>query len=211
MPNRPVQAAVPSQVQPPPFYLNAQQIQMLQYLQKNKDNLNPQQQTLLQQLMHRYQMMQQHQHQLRLQQQQQQQQIQMQTPVPGQQMMVPQQSNAQSTVMQMQQPIKSDQDMQAILSQTESKTAIAENLLKQFSTIKEEIIDDDKNMMADSTTNINSNLQHTIKCEATSTSSRSPIDIKNEPTLKIENIFETNRKVSFHMHMDSKQIAEAIK
>lgn len=104
--------------------------------------------------------------------------------------------------------MKSDQDIQAILSQNDSKTAFAENLLKQIGNIKEEVMDDDKNAVADSTTNP---IQQTIKCEATSTSTRSPIDMKNEPTLKIENIFETNRKVSFNIEMDAKQIVEAVK
>lgn len=44
----------------PPFYLNAQQLQMLQYLQKNVETLTPQQQATLQQLTQQYRMMQQH-------------------------------------------------------------------------------------------------------------------------------------------------------
>lgn len=108
---------------------------------------------------------------------------------------------------------KSDQDIQAILSQNDSKTTIAENLLKQFgANVKEEIIEDDKNaVVADSTTNLMNQLQRTIKCEATSTSRRSPSDMKNEPVLKIENIFETNRRVDFNIQMVSKQITEAVK
>lgn len=111
----------------------------------------------------------------------------------------------------MSQSIKPDQDIQAILSQNDTNTALAESMLKQFgANIKEEIVDDDKNPMADSTTNI-SHVQQTIKCEATSTSARSPVsDLQNEPVLKIENIFETDRKVSFNIQMDSKQIADAI-
>ncbi|GLH15815.1 Uncharacterized protein GBIM_20243 [Gryllus bimaculatus] len=69
---------------PPPYYLNQQQMHMLQYLQQNAANLNPQQQSILQQLQHQYRLMQQH--QLKLQQQQQQQQQQQrvirQTPPP---------------------------------------------------------------------------------------------------------------------------------
>ncbi|KAK9507658.1 hypothetical protein O3M35_007466 [Rhynocoris fuscipes] len=65
----------------PPYYLNHQQIQMLQFLQQNASTLTPQQTNVLQQLQHQYRMMQQHQQQLRLQQQQQQQQQQpQQTP-----------------------------------------------------------------------------------------------------------------------------------
>ncbi|XP_055635786.1 lysine-specific demethylase 6A isoform X2 [Toxorhynchites rutilus septentrionalis] len=61
----------PGQV--PNFYLNQQQLQMLQYLQQNQNSLNAQQQNLLQQYAHQYRLMQQHQQQIRLQQQQQQQ------------------------------------------------------------------------------------------------------------------------------------------
>lgn len=191
----------------PSFYLSQQQLQMLHHFQKNKDNLNPQQLAMLQQLMHRYQLMQQHQQSLRIQQ------IQMQQS--GGPMMSPQQQNAHPVQnvpgMHMSQPIKADQDIQAILSQNDTNTALAENMLKQFgANIKEEIVDDDKNPMADSTTNI-SHVQQTIKCEATSTSARSPVDLKNEPVLKIENIFETDRKVSFNIQMDSNQIADAIR
>lgn len=52
----------------PNFYLNQQQLQMLQYLQQNQNNLNAQQQQLLQQYANQYRLMQQHQQQLRLQQ-----------------------------------------------------------------------------------------------------------------------------------------------
>lgn len=108
-------------------------------------------------------------------------------------------------------------DIQAILSQNDSKTLIAENLLKQIgSTVKQEIEEDRSAVMAiqpqtncDSTTNFNS--QRPIKCEATSTSRRSPSDLKNEPVLKIENIYETNRKVVFNTEMNSKQLEEAVR
>lgn len=101
-------------------------------------------------------------------------------------------------------------DIQAILSQNDSKTELAENLLKQFgSNVKQEIEDDRNAVVADSTTNLNS--QRPIKCEATSTSRRSPNNMKNEPVLKIENIYETNRKVNFNMHMTASQIQEAVR
>lgn len=191
----------------PSFYLSQQQLQLLQHLQKIKDSLSQQQLTMLQQLMHRYQLMQQHQQTLRIQQMQMQQ--------TGGPLMSPQHQNSHPVQsvpgMHMSQPLKADQDIQAILSQNDANTALAENMLKQFSAnIKEEIVDDDKNPMADSTTNI-SHVQQTIKCEATSTSARSPVDLKNEPVLKIENIFETDRKVSFNIQMDSKQIADAVR
>lgn len=43
---------------PPPTFLNQQQLHMLQYLQQNIANLNPQQQGMLQQLQHQYRLMQ---------------------------------------------------------------------------------------------------------------------------------------------------------
>lgn len=68
LPNRPM----PNQVSSPPsFYLNQQQMQALTALQKNRDNLNPQQMQLYNQLMTNFRQMHQHQQQLRLQQQQQ--------------------------------------------------------------------------------------------------------------------------------------------
>lgn len=101
-------------------------------------------------------------------------------------------------------------DIQAILSQNDTKTTLAENLLKQFgSNVKQEIENDRNAVMADSTTNLSS--QRPIKCEATSTSRRSPSDLKNEPVLKIENIYETNKKVNFNIQMDSKQIQDAVR
>lgn len=251
---RPVAA---NQMQPQQFYLSAPQLQILQQLQKNKDNLNPQQQAMLawvlvffiffeksfdgyvdhvflpslsfficftnqcSQLMNNYRMMQQHQQQLRLQQQQQMQ-MQMQSPPQNNPQIMP---NAQQQGFpqmqaggiglpgQQQQQSQQPQDIQAILSQNDSKTALAENLLKQFgANIKQEISDDDKMpMVADSTTNLPSQSPQTIKCEATSTSRRSPTDLKNEPALKIENIFEPSRRVEFDIQMSSKQIAEAVK
>lgn len=102
-------------------------------------------------------------------------------------------------------------DIQSILSQNDSKTAIAENLLKQFggSNVKQEIEDDRNAVVADSTTNLNS--QRPIKCEATSTSRKSPNNLKNEPAIKIESIYETNRKVNFDISMNAKQIQEAVR
>ena len=56
----------------PQFYLNSQQIQLLQYLQQNQATINATQQQQLQHLQHNYRLMQQHQMQLRHQLQQQQ-------------------------------------------------------------------------------------------------------------------------------------------
>lgn len=72
IPNQPQQQQTP----PPPFLMSQQQLQMLQYLQKNLDNLNPQQQNAYQQLSNQHRMMLQYQQQLRLQRSQQQQQMQ---------------------------------------------------------------------------------------------------------------------------------------
>lgn len=108
--------------------------------------------------------------------------------------------------MQMQQ--NKPDDIQAILSQNDSKTTFAENLLKQFG-VKQEMEDDRNAVVADSTTNFNN--QRPIKCEATSTSRRLPNDLKNEPVLKIENIYETNRKVNFNIQMDANEIQNAVR
>lgn len=94
-PNRPIT----NQVQPPPFYPNQQEVAMLHHLQKNKDNLNPQQLAMLTQLMNKVRMMQQHQQQLRLQQQQQQLQQQQQ-----QQMQMSQQQITSPNMQQAYQP-----------------------------------------------------------------------------------------------------------
>lgn len=124
-----------------------------------------------------------------------------------------------------------DQEIEALLSQKDIATSLAENLLKQFSNdgmdIKEEIMDDPmsgtgnamspQNGDADSTTNLQ---PKAIKCEATSTSVK-PIatattaevsneDGKNEPVLKIENLYEP-KKNNFTIQMDSKQIIDAVK
>lgn len=100
-------------------------------------------------------------------------------------------------------------DIQSILSQNDSKATIAENLLKQFggANVKQEIEDDRNAVVADSTTNS----QRPIKCEATSTSRKSPTDLKNEPAIKIESIYEANRKVTFDISMNAKQMQEAVR
>lgn len=67
--------AGPQQMVRPPFYLNQQQLQTLQYLQ-HLPTLTPQQQQVLNQLQHQFRLMQQHQHQQRQQQAQQAQQAQ---------------------------------------------------------------------------------------------------------------------------------------
>lgn len=127
-----------------------------------------------------------------------------------------------------------DQEIEALLSQKEITASLAENLLKQLSNdgmdIKEEIPDDpmcgttttndsmspSQNGVADSTTNSNMVQTPPIKCEATSTSAKhfptsKPDNAdKNEPVLRIENIFEP-RKADFTNEMDSKAMADAVK
>lgn len=108
-----------------------------------------------------------------------------------------------------------------------TSTSLAENMLKQFSgvgntnvNIKKEIDDSGcgstspGNIVADSTTNVSALQQRPIKCEATSTSARPVIvmtDIKNEPMLKIENIFKPSPKTQFSIEMNSRQIIDAVK
>lgn len=127
-----------------------------------------------------------------------------------------------------------DQELQALLSQKDIATSFAENLLKQFGSddldIKEEMPEEASagtNVMndcggvsspisaaaADSTTN-----SHTksppIKCEATSTSVagfQTKCDIKNEPVVKIEKLFDPTEKLTFTTQMDSKQMADVVK
>lgn len=107
-----------------------------------------------------------------------------------------------------------------------TSTSLAETMLKQFSgtaspniNIKKEIDDggcgptSPGNVVADSTTNVNAQ-QRPIKCEATSTSAKPIVmmtDIKNEPMLKIENIFEPSPKTQFCISMEARQIIEAVK
>lgn len=127
-----------------------------------------------------------------------------------------------------------DQELQALLSQKDIATSFAENLLKQFGSddldIKEEIPEEasaGSNVIsncggtsspisaaaADSTTNTHMK-SPPIKCEATSTSIVSfqpKCDIKSEPVVKIEKLFDPNEKLTFTTQMDSKQIADVVK
>lgn len=121
-----------------------------------------------------------------------------------------------------------DPEIEALLSRTDIASSLAENLLKQFGTdgIKEEIMDDPmcsvansnttaspQNGVADSTTNNVHTPQQTIKCEATSTSARNittKASDKNEPVLKVENIFDP-QIACFDIKMDSKKLAETVK
>lgn len=118
-----------------------------------------------------------------------------------------------------------DQELQALLSQKDAATTFAENLLKQFGDIKEELPDEagigsasPQNVAAADSTTSNT----PIKCEATSTSLRgaaasatqnipNKCDIKPEPVLKIEKLFGRNDSLSFSIDMDSKQIIETVK
>ncbi|GAB0087282.1 lysine-specific demethylase 6A [Sergentomyia squamirostris] len=119
-----------------------------------------------------------------------------------------------------------DQELRAILSQRDIATTFAENLLKQFGSddidIKEEIPDvptsaaaTPMSVVADSTTNPASK-SPPMKCEVTSTSNSLKTiipkrEIKMEPVLKIEKLFEGDQKPRFSTEMDSKQILEMVK
>ncbi|GJQ65192.1 hypothetical protein Trydic_g17516, partial [Trypoxylus dichotomus] len=154
------QKPVTAPPQNPPFYLNQQQLQLMQNLQQNVVNLNAQQQNLLQQLQHQYRLMQQHQQQLRSQRQ----------PIPspvtsisgsapgynGTTQLTPaSQTNGTPTVMptpKLLQPSLqphvpsclslpnsnfneldvSEEELQDLLSQKGLASTLAENLLKQF-------------------------------------------------------------------------------
>ncbi|XP_059617836.1 histone demethylase UTY isoform X2 [Phlebotomus argentipes] len=118
-----------------------------------------------------------------------------------------------------------DQELKAILSQRDIATTLAEDLLKQFGSddieIKEEVPDVPTSLattpvsvVADSTTNPQKSPP--MKCEVTSTSN--PVktiipkrEIKMEPVLKIEKLFEGDQKPRFSIEMDSKQIMEMCK
>lgn len=121
-----------------------------------------------------------------------------------------------------------DPEIEALLSRSDIASSLAENLLKQFGAdgIKEEILDDPicnvadptttaspQNGVADSTTNNVQTPPQSIKCEATSTSAKSAATKatdKNEPVLRIENIFDP-KIACFDINMDSKKLAETVK
>lgn len=118
-----------------------------------------------------------------------------------------------------------DPEIEALLSRTDIASSLAANLLKQFGTdgIKEEILDDPmgsdgnpnttaspQNGVADSTTNNVQTSPESIKCEATSTSAKSAASDKNEPVLRIENIFDP-KIACFDINMDSKKLADTVK
>uniref|UniRef100_A0A1B0DDE7 Uncharacterized protein n=1 Tax=Phlebotomus papatasi TaxID=29031 RepID=A0A1B0DDE7_PHLPP len=118
-----------------------------------------------------------------------------------------------------------DQELRAILAQRDIATTLAENLLKQFGSedidIKEEVPDvptsvaqTSVSVVADSTTNPQKSPP--MKCEVTSTSNSvkniiPKREIKMEPVLKIEKLFEGDQKPRFSIEMDSKQISEMCK
>ncbi|KAL1377204.1 hypothetical protein pipiens_016428, partial [Culex pipiens pipiens] len=186
--------AAPRPGQVPNFYLNQQQLQMLQYLQQNQGNLNAQQQSLLQQYSHQYRMMQQHQQQLRLQQAQQQQRNQQQPPAtfqPGyppqqQQQQPPQQmvpGSGNFSAISSSNQADLDQELQALLSSKDDTATFAETLLKQFGSDDLDIKDikpldqqppQQNGTTADSTSTANraeGDKSPTIKAEATSSTS----------------------------------------
>ncbi|XP_042910327.1 histone demethylase UTY isoform X3 [Parasteatoda tepidariorum] len=103
----------------PPFYLNPQQLQLLNYFQQNQANLSSQQRNLYQQLQQQYQHMQQH---------QQQQKMLIQSQLPS--------ASQPTVVLHDLCTAISDKDLQILLSQKDIASSVAEDLLLQFSSEK---------------------------------------------------------------------------
>lgn len=116
-----------------------------------------------------------------------------------------------------------DQELQALLSEKDLATSITETILKQFSgddlDMKDsKLIDDattnNSNMPADSTTTRIK--QELVKCEATSTSLQAnqfimKHELKSEPIVKIEKLFEKDLKPTFAIDMPAKELQAAVK
>lgn len=117
-------------------------------------------------------------------------------------------------------PGVTDQELQALLSEKDLATSLAENLLKQFGS------DDLENNKLDeptTTTTENNNITTTtrikeepVKCEATSTSLQANQfimrhELKSEPIVKIEKLFEKDAKPVFSIEMSAKDLQAAVK
>ncbi|XP_063702646.1 histone demethylase UTY isoform X2 [Culicoides brevitarsis] len=280
------ESAVPqpqTQPQRPPVFLNQQQLQMLQHLQQNHANLNPQQQTMLQQLTQQYRLMQQYKAMQAQSMQQQQQQMQ-QRQFAGQQQGAGQQGPFQPsldgqrtpttgvvaqtgfvtdgsfspatghTQQAAGMPFKSaatgypqtfggqqqagftqissttqgnptdlgvtDQELQALLSEKDLATSLAENLLKQFGSddldMKDSKLLDEANSTTTTTTDITRIKEEPVKCEATSTSLQANQfimrhELKSEPIVKIEKLYEKDVKPEFSIEMSAKELQAAVK
>ncbi|XP_050440463.1 lysine-specific demethylase 6A isoform X3 [Adelges cooleyi] len=121
----------------PAYYLSSQQVQIMNVLQQNSNNLSPREQTMLQQLQNNYRMMQQHQQQMRLKQQNGSgvgQQGQYQNSSVIKQFPDQNRSDSKSTdiIDSTNENQELDRELQALLSQKELTTSLAEDLLKQF-------------------------------------------------------------------------------
>lgn len=134
----------------------------------------------------------------------------------------------------------SDTDLQALLSQTDT-TSIAENLLKQFGgggaggsgiagggddvagaamDIKEEVLDEaaaansnNKSSCADvpKITNRIKLENGQLRSTTTVVTANTKKDVKQEPSLKIENLFDQDQVPEFNIDMDSKRLIEICK
>ncbi|XP_026480473.1 histone demethylase UTY-like isoform X2 [Ctenocephalides felis] len=189
----------------PGYYLTPQQLQMLQFLQQNASNLTPQQQNMMQHLLQQYRLMQQHQQQLRLQQQQRNQQPTSRPAVPAQPasaINTPQQNDLEVT----------EQDLQALLSQKDIATSLAEDLLKHFGS-------EDLDMKPARPPSVNSTSTDAavntpeIKKEIPIRTKTEP-DIKQEtgyPGIKLEILDSEPKDLVFSTDMDSKTIQKLCK
>lgn len=113
-----------------------------------------------------------------------------------------------------------DQELQALLSEKDLAKSLAENILKQFGSDDLDIKDtklveeaqQNNNIVVDSTTST----VKAIKCEATSTSLHAnqfilKHELKTEPIIKLEKLFETELKPKFSIEMNSKELQAAVK
>lgn len=118
-----------------------------------------------------------------------------------------------------------------MLSEKDLATSLAENLLKQFGSddldIKDTKLLDEANSTTTTTTtsdNVNSTTtssaprikEEPVKCEATSTSLQANQfimrhELKSEPIVKIEKLFEKDVKPEFSIEMSAKELQAAVK
>lgn len=104
-------------------------------------------------------------------------------------------------------------------------TSLAENLLKQFGSddldikdnrLVEEATNNNNSIIADSTTTTTATAIKTEKCEVTSTSLQAnqfimKHELKTEPIIKLEKLFELDVKPKFSIEMTSKELLAGVK
>lgn len=111
-----------------------------------------------------------------------------------------------------------------MLSEKDLATSLAENLLKQFGSddldIKDnKLLDETSTTPTTENNNINSTpriKEEPVKCEATSTSLQANQfimrhELKSEPIVKIEKLFEKDAKPEFSIEMSAKELQAAVK